>query len=282
MHPLAVLERRPGGIVVQQHLQLVRTSRVIQQGSGKVLALSPKLLESLQRCLVPRRETSFVNNAEERGIARPLFRRFTPTVSRFSFRFRLDGSFPRIWNVSRETFPSRYGRRRSRKLVSFLKSIGCIELVRQFEDERARGCMNKSDENDEKEDGGQVVCQSSCRGTIGHSARFETFEKMRSNLVETSSPRMGRHGGGRRRRSLGNLFPLGARRSSGRFKRSSLGNLFGRYCVWIDRYKDGSGGRGSFNRPRKERRIDGYIERIRLSVIPISDGERGTKRTWCL
>ena len=96
VHPLAVLERRPGGIVVQQHLQLVRTSRVIQQGSGKVLALSPKLLESLQRCLGPRRETSFVNNAEERGIARPLFRRFTPTVSRFSFRFRLDGSFPRI------------------------------------------------------------------------------------------------------------------------------------------------------------------------------------------
>lgn len=64
VHPLAVLERWPGGIVVQQHLQLVRTSRVIQQGSGKVLALSPKLLES-QHCLVPRRETSFVNNAEE-------------------------------------------------------------------------------------------------------------------------------------------------------------------------------------------------------------------------
>ena len=64
VHPLAVLERWPGGIVVQQHLQLVGTSRVIQQGSGKVLALSPKLLES-QHCLVPRRETSFVNNAEE-------------------------------------------------------------------------------------------------------------------------------------------------------------------------------------------------------------------------
>lgn len=46
MHPLAVLERRPGGVVVQQHLQLVRTSRVIQQGGSEVLALPSKLLES--------------------------------------------------------------------------------------------------------------------------------------------------------------------------------------------------------------------------------------------
>lgn len=48
MHPLAVLERRPGRIVVQQHLQFVRTSRVIQQGGGEVLALSSELLESRQ------------------------------------------------------------------------------------------------------------------------------------------------------------------------------------------------------------------------------------------
>lgn len=46
MHPLAVLERRPGRVVVQQHLQLVRTSRVIQQRGGEVLALSSELLES--------------------------------------------------------------------------------------------------------------------------------------------------------------------------------------------------------------------------------------------
>lgn len=46
VHPLAMLEGRPGRIVVEQDLQLVGASSVIQQGSGEVLTLSPKLLES--------------------------------------------------------------------------------------------------------------------------------------------------------------------------------------------------------------------------------------------
>lgn len=80
MHPLAVLERRPGRIVVQQHLQLVRTSRVIQQGGGEVLALSSELLESRQffsRTFSSAAET-FINEINSKGGRRIANRSFHP------------------------------------------------------------------------------------------------------------------------------------------------------------------------------------------------------------
>lgn len=80
MHPLAVLERRPGRIVVQQYLQLVRTSRVIQQGGGEVLALSSELLESRQffsRTFSSAAET-FINEINSKGRRRIANRSFHP------------------------------------------------------------------------------------------------------------------------------------------------------------------------------------------------------------
>lgn len=44
VHPVAVLEGRSRGIVIQQHLQLVGAARVVQQRRGEVLALLPQLL----------------------------------------------------------------------------------------------------------------------------------------------------------------------------------------------------------------------------------------------
>lgn len=44
VHAFAVLERWSRGIVVEEHLQLVRAPGVVQQGRGEVLALLPELL----------------------------------------------------------------------------------------------------------------------------------------------------------------------------------------------------------------------------------------------
>lgn len=44
MHPVTVLEGRARRIVVEQHLELVRSPRVVQERRGEVLALSAEFL----------------------------------------------------------------------------------------------------------------------------------------------------------------------------------------------------------------------------------------------
>jgi hypothetical protein len=44
VHPVPVLERRSRGVVIQEHLQLVRAPRVVQKSGGEVLTLLPQLL----------------------------------------------------------------------------------------------------------------------------------------------------------------------------------------------------------------------------------------------
>ena len=45
MHPLSVLVAGPGGVVVEQDLQLAGRPGVVQQGRGELLALVPQFLE---------------------------------------------------------------------------------------------------------------------------------------------------------------------------------------------------------------------------------------------
>ena len=49
VHPLAVFEGGPGRVVVEQHLQLVRAARVVEQGGGEVLTSLPQLLPASER-----------------------------------------------------------------------------------------------------------------------------------------------------------------------------------------------------------------------------------------
>lgn len=46
MHPLPVLEGWSRWVVIQQDLEFVGTSGVVQQSGGEILALSSELLES--------------------------------------------------------------------------------------------------------------------------------------------------------------------------------------------------------------------------------------------
>lgn len=44
MHAIAVLERGPGGVVIQQHFEFMRRSRVIEQRRCEILTLSSQFL----------------------------------------------------------------------------------------------------------------------------------------------------------------------------------------------------------------------------------------------